>query len=53
MSADKVTVVFSADKNYARPLTVAARSVIATLHANRRLDIYVLDMGIDEDEKPL
>ena len=51
MSTDMVTVVLAADNEYAMPLTVAARSVIATLDPARRLRICVLDMGIDEDNR--
>jgi lipopolysaccharide biosynthesis glycosyltransferase len=41
-----ITVVFAADDNYSRPLATAARSVIATLRPDRRLQLCVLDMGI-------
>jgi len=51
MEADEVTVVFAADNAYSRPLTTAARSVIATLAPVHRLRLCVLDMGIDAQNR--
>lgn len=48
MTTGVVTVVLAADDGYARPLTVAARSVAATLAPGSRLQLCVLDMGIEE-----
>src|SRR5215467_15394366 len=53
MQSDKVTVVFAADSGYARPLTVAARSVIDTLDPGVRLELCVLDMGIEPSDRTL
>lgn len=53
MSTDNVTVVFAADHGYARPLTTAARSIIATLRQERQLTLYIFDMGIDPDTRVL
>jgi lipopolysaccharide biosynthesis glycosyltransferase len=53
MTTETVVVVLSADNDYARPLATAAHSVIATLPAERQLDLYVLDMGLDADNRSL
>jgi lipopolysaccharide biosynthesis glycosyltransferase len=53
MRNDKVTVVFAADSGYARPLTVAARSVIDTVDQGVRLELCVLDMGIEPSDRAL
>jgi lipopolysaccharide biosynthesis glycosyltransferase len=45
---EPVRVVLAADDNYARPLAVVGRSVIANLDGDRPLEIYVLDNGITE-----
>jgi lipopolysaccharide biosynthesis glycosyltransferase len=49
----KVTVALAADDGYARPLTVAAQSVIANLHAGVELDLCVLDAGIGDESRRL
>src|SRR6476661_1537687 len=46
-----VTVVLAADDGYAMPLTVAARSVAATLEPGLTLSIAVLDVGIDPSNR--
>lgn len=48
-----VRVVLGADDNYARPLAVTGRSVIANLEPDRRLTIYVLDSGISAQLRDL
>src|SRR5690242_14963241 len=53
MRQDKVTVVLAADNGYARPLTVAARSVVDTLAPGRNLQLCVLDMGIEPSDRTL
>ena len=50
MNTGKITVVLAGDNRYALPLTVAARSVAATLEPCQHLDLCVLDMGIDARE---
>lgn len=45
--------MLSADDNYARPLTVAAKSVVSQLGEDRRVQIVVLDMGISPANREL
>jgi lipopolysaccharide biosynthesis glycosyltransferase len=47
------TVALSADDNYARPLAVAAKSVVSKLSDERRVQIVVLDMGISKANREL
>jgi len=49
----KVTVALGADDGYARPLTVAARSVIDNLKPGIELDLCVLDAGIGDENRRL
>ena len=51
METGKITVVLAGDNKYALPLTVAARSVAATLEPCQHLDLCVLDMGIDAENR--
>jgi len=53
MTGNQVTVVFGSDENYARPMTVAARSVLDTLDPAYRLRLCILDMGISVSTKAL
>jgi len=53
MGAGRITLVLAADNGYARPLTTAVRSVIATLGSEHSLDLYVFDMGIGPDTRSL
>ena len=41
-----VRVVLAADENFARPLAVTARSIIANFVDDRDLELFVIDMGI-------
>jgi lipopolysaccharide biosynthesis glycosyltransferase len=41
----------ASDDGYARAMAVAGRSLIANLSADRKLDLYVLDMGISDANK--
>jgi len=51
MNTGKVTIVLAGDNGYALPLTVAARSAAATLEPCQHLDLCVLDMGIDAENR--
>ncbi len=42
-----ITVVCAADNNYAMPLAVTACSILKNLTADRKLNLYVLDGGIE------
>jgi len=50
-SASTVHVALAADDNYARALTVAARSVIENLGRGRTLTIHVVDGGITPENR--
>src|SRR5262249_55890216 len=50
---DTVTAVLAADAGYARPLTVAAYSVIATLDPSLSLRLCILDVGIGAEDRAL
>ncbi len=50
-SVDPISVVLAADDGYALPLTVAARSVIDSLDPRSELCVYVLDMGIEAQNR--
>ncbi|HZP27579.1 MAG TPA: glycosyltransferase family 8 protein [Acidimicrobiia bacterium] len=47
MTQTTVSVALAADAGYAMPMTVAARSVVESLDAGVRLQLCILDMGID------
>jgi lipopolysaccharide biosynthesis glycosyltransferase len=51
MSTLPVHVVLASDDGYAKPLAVAGRSLVANLRPGRELEIYILDMGIAEENK--
>ena len=51
MNTGKITVVLAGDNGYALPFTVATRSVAATLEPCQHLDLCVLDMGIDAENR--
>jgi lipopolysaccharide biosynthesis glycosyltransferase len=53
VSDNVVTVVLAGDQNYAMPLAVAASSVISTLDPRYRLQLCVLDMGIEPASRKL
>jgi lipopolysaccharide biosynthesis glycosyltransferase len=53
MTDEVVTVVLAGDENYAMPLAVAASSVIETLDPRFRLQLCVLDMGIEPASRRL
>jgi lipopolysaccharide biosynthesis glycosyltransferase len=53
VSDNVVTVVLAGDQNYAMPLAVAASSVISTLDPRYRLQLRVLDMGIEPASRKL
>jgi lipopolysaccharide biosynthesis glycosyltransferase len=48
---DPIVIVCAADARYALPLAVTLRSVVDNLSPERRLDIYVIDDGIDPKNK--
>jgi lipopolysaccharide biosynthesis glycosyltransferase len=49
--SDPVVVVCAADNNYAMPLSVTLRSAIENFKSNRRLVLFVIDGGIEEQNK--
>ena len=46
-----VRVVLASDDGYAMALSVTGRSIIANLDPDRDLELYVLDMGIGEENR--
>ena len=48
---DHVSLVCASDNGYAIALAATIRSVLAHFAKDRRIDLYVLDGGIDEDNK--
>ncbi|ARV57710.1 glycosyl transferase [Nostocales cyanobacterium HT-58-2] len=46
-----IVLVCAADNNYAMPLAVTVRSVVANLKKNNKVALYVLDGGITEANK--
>lgn len=51
MTPPPVRVVMASDDGYARALAVAGRSVISNFDRDRRLELYILDMGISAPNK--
>lgn len=48
---EPVVVACAADDAYAKPLAVLVRSILAHLHSSRRLNLYIVDMGITPPSK--
>jgi lipopolysaccharide biosynthesis glycosyltransferase len=48
---ESVAVVCAADDNYAMPLAVTLCSVIKNFKSDRRLELFVIDGGIEEKNK--
>ena len=48
---EDVVVVSASDNGYAMPLAVTIRSALANFAPSRRMQLYVLDGGIDESNK--
>jgi lipopolysaccharide biosynthesis glycosyltransferase len=48
---DPIVLVCAADDNYAMPLAVTLRSAIEHLGAKRKLSIFIIDGGIEADNK--
>ncbi|MBV8884475.1 MAG: glycosyltransferase family 8 protein, partial [Chroococcidiopsidaceae cyanobacterium CP_BM_RX_35] len=48
---NSIIVVCAADNNYAMPLAVMARSILANLKSPRKVTLFILDNGIKEHNK--
>jgi lipopolysaccharide biosynthesis glycosyltransferase len=49
----EIAIVLAADDNFARPLAVTIRSIIANLGPSRTLRLWILDMGIAAGNRDL
>lgn len=49
--AESIVVACAADQAFVLPLAVLVRSILHHLDRSRRLDLYVVDMGIDPQSK--
>jgi lipopolysaccharide biosynthesis glycosyltransferase len=51
MTSELIRIVMASDEGYARPLAVAAQSVLANLGPGRGVEFYFLDMGISAENR--